>query len=106
MKGCGRSAISSAFPEHACDRERFDFGRSPPRDLAAMAVKLAVMQAAKRNRELIADLATERPRLRKAQMMRLGWQACADEAGLSRYKFPVKLIAQANVFGQGARPAF
>ena len=34
-------------------------------------MQLAMMPAAKRNSELVADLAAKRPLLRKAQMMRI-----------------------------------
>ena len=61
-----------------------------------MPVKLAMMEATNRNRELIADLAAQRTRLRKAKMMRIGWFAAAHHTRLLGHKFAVVLIAQAN----------
>jgi hypothetical protein len=53
-----------------CDRIGADF--LPPGAFVANAVDGAMMAAAKRHRELIADLAAERPRLHEAQMVRVG----------------------------------
>jgi hypothetical protein len=62
------------------DLERIDPGRFPPGRLVAGAVELAVVHAAERDDEFIARLASERPRLRIAKMMRVGWLTAADEA--------------------------
>src|SRR5262249_39467445 len=52
-------------PEDAGGRERIYAGSLPPPLFIAAAMDLTVMAAAERHRELIADFATERTRLRK-----------------------------------------
>jgi hypothetical protein len=64
-----------------------------------MPVQLAVMDPAQRDSELIADLAAERPRLGKTQMMSVRGRAPANQAGLGGYVSAVVLIAQANGLG-------
>ena len=54
------------------------------------------MQATDRNSELIADLASQRARLRKAKMMRIGRFAAAHDARLLGHEFEVVLVPQAN----------
>src|SRR4051794_4171765 len=56
-------------PERERCRKRLDAGSGPPSRLIPSAMDLAVMDAAERNRELVAHLAAERPRLREPQMM-------------------------------------
>src|SRR5215470_9613411 len=51
-------------PEGAGGRERIYAGSLPPPLFIAAAMDLTVMAAAERHRELIADFATERTRLR------------------------------------------
>jgi hypothetical protein len=40
---------------------------------------LAMMAAAERHCKFVADLAAKRPVLRKAQVMRIGWRATANQ---------------------------
>jgi hypothetical protein len=68
-------------------------------------VKLAMMEAANRNRELIADLAAQRTRLGKTKMMRIGWFAVAHNPRLLGHKFEVVLIAQAHGLARRADTA-
>ncbi len=70
-----------------------------------MPVKLAMMEATNRNRELVADLAAQRTRLRKTEMMRIGRFAAAHHARLLGHEFAVVLIAQANGFARKAGAA-
>ena len=70
------------FPKLFGSFDRVDFVSFPPRNLIASLMKLPMMPAAKRNGELIADLETDCPRLRKTQMMRVGWLPPADQARL------------------------
>src|SRR5262245_11532674 len=60
-----------------------------------------MMPTAERHSELIADFKTDRPRLSKAQMMRIGGLASTDQARLGSDKFQVRLVAQS--FGLGDR---
>jgi hypothetical protein len=59
-------------------------------------VQRAMMKATNRNRELIADLASERTRLRKAKMVRIGGFAATHHARQLGYEFEVVPVAQAN----------
>ena len=59
-----------------------DRGLAPPLSFIAVTVELTMMPAAQRHRELIADLAPERPALCKAQMMGIARPTAADEARL------------------------
>jgi hypothetical protein len=52
-----------APPKRECYRYGIDFETRPPRRLVSVPVKLAVMKATNRNRELIADFASQRARL-------------------------------------------
>jgi hypothetical protein len=54
----------------------------PPGRFVSVTVKFAVVRTAQRHREFIAHLATERPRLREAQMMRIRRPPTAKEARL------------------------
>jgi hypothetical protein len=73
---------AGTVPERLGNTEGIDAGCLPPSLLVADAMDFAVVHPAERDRELIARLASERPRLRVAQVMRVGWLAAADEARL------------------------
>ena len=62
-------------PEGAGCNGRIDFGLAPPCHFIAAAVHFAMMAAAQRHGEFVADPAPERARLREAQMMRIGGAA-------------------------------
>src|SRR6516225_9644306 len=64
------------------DLNGVDAGRLPPGLLVAGAMDRAVMRAAERHGEFVADFAAERPRLQVAKMMRIGLFASADETRL------------------------
>jgi hypothetical protein len=49
-------------PKRERDRYRIELDPTPPCRLITVPVKLAMMEPANRNRELIADLAAQRPR--------------------------------------------
>jgi hypothetical protein len=61
-----------ASPKRERNRHGIDLDTRPPCRLITVPVKLAMMKATNRNRELIADFAAQRSRLRKAKMMRIG----------------------------------
>ena len=69
-------------PERAGGSGRIDAGPLPPGRFVATAMHLAMMAAAERHGELVAHLAAKRRMLGKAQMMRIGGYAAANEAGL------------------------
>jgi hypothetical protein len=64
----------------AGDREWVDPSRLPPQRLVAGAVELAVVQAAERNGELVADLASKGELLGEAHVVRLARLAPANQA--------------------------
>ena len=70
------------FPKALGDLQRFDIQVVPPGHFVASLVQLTMMAAAERNGELIADFQAQGPELGKAQVMRIGWLAPADLAGL------------------------
>ena len=72
---------------------------SPPRRFITMTMKLAVMTAAERHGELVAELAAKRPALGEAQVMGVGRFAAADQTGLLRYKAHMVAIADARGSG-------
>src|ERR1700677_3413037 len=59
-------------------------------------MEVAMMDPADRDRVFVADLAVKRARLRKANVMRLGGRAAADDAGLRGDEFAVLLVAQTD----------
>ena len=61
-----------------------------------MPVKLAVMKAANRHRELVAHLASQCSRLREAEMVGIRGLAAAHDAGLLGHELEVILVAQPN----------
>ena len=81
-------------PQHAGSRKRIYSGILPPRSFTTVAMELAVVRATEWHRELIADLAAERARLREAQMVWIGGPATADQARLLHHM--PDMIAVAN----------
>ena len=72
----------SLFPEPFGDFQRFDLEISPPCHLIAGLMQLTMMTATERDGELVTDFETQRSRLSKSQVMRIGRLTAADEAGL------------------------
>ena len=70
------------FPEISGDRQGIDVHIHPPIHLIAGIVQLAMVDAAERDRELVADLLAHGARLRKLQMMGVGRRPTADQTGL------------------------
>ena len=69
-------------PQRACGLVRIEPEFLPPPGFITVTMQLAMMSPAEWHREFVADLATERTRLREAQMVRIGWQPAADQARL------------------------
>ncbi len=67
---------------------------------------LAVVRATERHRELVAHLATERTRLREAQMMRIGWPATANKTGLFDHVPDMIAVTNTTRFGEGKHALF
>ena len=70
------------FPKLLGDLKRVDIQVMPPGYFVAGLVQLTMMVAAEGYGELIADFHAQGPGLGKAQMMRIGWLAPADQAWL------------------------
>ena len=69
-------------PQRPGGDDRIDPDFPPPCGFVAATVDLAMVSAAERDGELIADLATKCPPLRKPQMMGIRGLAAADQARL------------------------
>ena len=85
-----------ASPERERNRHGIDIEAAPPCRLVTLPVELAMMKATNRYCEFIADLASQRSRLREAKMVRIGGFAAAHDARLLGHEFEVVLIAQPN----------
>src|SRR5262249_22113516 len=83
-RGLRRPLSHSArrLPEPAGNLDRVYAGLPPPRALVAGAVHRPMMPAAEWDRELIADLAAERTRLGKSEVVGVRWLAAAHETRL------------------------
>src|SRR6266536_165796 len=99
--GLRRGLRPGRLPELAGNLDRVDPSRLPPQQLVARAVELAVVQAAERNGEFVADLAPEGEPLGEAHVVRLGGLAPANEAGSGRDVLEVIFIAKAPGFPEG-----
>jgi hypothetical protein len=69
-------------PQRSSGDGRINPGSAPPCSFVTAAVYFAMVPSTQRNRELIADLATERPALRKTQVMGIRRAAVANQARL------------------------
>jgi len=76
-------------PQRASTDSRIGTDLLPPGSFIATVMNLAVMAPAQRYRELIADLATDRSALRKAQMVGIRRATTANQARLFGYIFYV-----------------
>jgi hypothetical protein len=89
------------FPKMLGGFQRIDLTVFPPSLFIPDLMKLPMVPAAQRDCELIADLKTDGPRLRKTQMMRIGGLPSADQTWLRSDEFQVGLVAQSLGFGDG-----
>ena len=81
------------LPEPMCGRQWIDVDARPPGGFVTAAMNLIMVDAAKRDGELIAHPAAESTRLSKAEMVGLARMTPAREAGLRHYEFKVTLVA-------------
>ena len=86
-------------PERTGGGAGINAGLLPPCRLVATAMDLAMMAAAERHGKLIADLATERPWLGKAKMVRVGGRTTANQTGLLDDEPHVLAVAKSARFG-------
>ena len=87
-------------PERAGSRKRIYSRVPPPRSFITAAMDLTMVRATERHRELIAHLATERTRLREAQMVWIGGPATADQARLLNHMPDMIAVTNATRFGE------
>ena len=87
------------LPKTSSCLESVDPQALPPRLLVASLMQLPMMPTAERHGELIADLKTDCPWLRKAQMVWIGRLPPADQARFCSHELQVRLVAQALGFG-------
>ena len=85
-----------ALPKPAGGFQRVDVLRVPPFGFISRTMQLAMVTAAERYGEFIADLAADGQLLREAQMMRVRWFPPANETGLHGYEFQVLFITMAT----------
>jgi hypothetical protein len=69
-------------PQAPGSGQRVDSGSAPPRGFIAVSVKLAMMTAAQRDGELVADLAAKCTTLREAKVVRIAGLSSADKTRL------------------------
>ena len=70
------------LPQLLGDWQGIDFQILPPDHFIASLMQLPMMAAAERYGEFVADFETQRSRLRKPQVMRIGRLPAADQTGL------------------------
>ena len=96
-----RKNTARLLPKPERDRHRIDVGLVPPRAFVTLAVKLAMMDAAQRNRELIRDPATHCSRLREPKMVGLAWPTATYSARLPCYEAKMMFVTTATRLHQG-----
>ena len=82
------------LPEPMCGRQWIDVDARPPGDLVTAAMNFIMVDAAKRDGELIAHSAAESTRLSKAEMVGLAGMTATSEAGLRHYEFEMTFVAE------------
>ena len=81
-------------PERPGDADGVDSGFTPPGGFVTGPVHFAMMAAAQRDDEFVADLAAERTMLRKPKVMGIRRLAPTDQTGLLGHEFTVGLVAE------------
>jgi hypothetical protein len=95
---CELAVNPRLLPEPQCDWKRIDVELLPPGGFVTGAMKLAMMDPADRDDELVAHAAAEGAGLREGEVMRIRRHAPAHQARLPNYKLPVVFVAEANRF--------
>jgi hypothetical protein len=88
------------LPQPVGDQHRIEIGRFPPRRLVATPVKGAMVGAAERHRELIADPAPQGSRLHESEVMGIARSPPAQQARLRRHELQMGAIAIAARLAQ------
>src|SRR5215471_19557299 len=90
------------LPEPERDWKGVDVELLPPCRLITRAMKLAMMDSANRDGELVAHSVSKPTRLGKREVMRIRRHAATHKTRLPQYELPVVLIAKADRFAQSA----
>ena len=77
-----RRIRARAPPQLKRDRRRIDGDPGPPRRFIAIAMQLAMMEAANGDSVFVADFPPQRAGLSEAKVMRFGRRAAANDARL------------------------
>jgi hypothetical protein len=88
-------------PEPLCFDSSVDVVRFPPNLFVTRIMESTMVEVTERHHPLVADFASERPRLSKSEMMCLAGHSPADEAWEGRHVFEV--LAIPNALGSGNR---
>ena len=88
------------LPQLECHWNWINIEPAPPRDLVPRAMKLAVVDPADRDDELVAYPTSECARLCEGEVMGVRGHAAAHKAGLSQHESSMVFIAQANWLAQ------
>jgi hypothetical protein len=97
----GRNIVKAALlPQLSGNNQRIKLDGSPPCRLVAPGMEDTMVDAAKGNRELVADPAAQGARLGKSQVMGVRRPASAQDARLRGYELQMRSIAVAARFAQ------
>ena len=94
----GRQRMGLKPKRPGCSR-RIGTGLLPPCRFVTAAMDFAMVSAAEWHGEFVAHLAAKRPILGKAQMVRIGWRAAADQTGLLDDEPHVFAVAYPSLLG-------
>jgi hypothetical protein len=89
------------LPKLLSNAERVNFDFLPPRDFVCALVQSAMMGAAERNRELIADLPSHGAWLCETQMVCIGRTSTTHQAGLRSDECPMVFVSLAPDLAKG-----
>ena len=81
-------------------------GVAPPCSFIAASVHLAVVATAQWNRKFIADLAIERPTLRKSYVVSIRRASAANQTGMLSDKFDVIRVTYSASFRDGSTRSY
>jgi hypothetical protein len=91
------------LPEPQRDWKWINVEFLPPRSLIARAMKLAMVDPANWDGELVTHSVSKSTRLGKPEVMRIRRQAATHQTRLPQHELPVVFIAQADRFAQNVR---
>ena len=87
-------------PEHPRCREGIDRPSLPAGDFISEVMDITVMNSAQGNRELVAHLESDCPRLSESKMVCIGGASPADQARLRCHEFKVGFAAKPTSFAE------